>query len=66
MSLFRKKCTYCGKKIERRQEVIRDVKIPGFIGTRERAFCSEEHAANYQEEIREKEKQSSRSACCCG
>lgn len=64
MGLFRKKCEYCGKKIEKGEEVFRDVKVPGFIGTREKAFCCSEHANNYEKEIEEHMKKGGKS--CCG
>ena len=39
MSLLKKKCEYCEKKIEKGAEVFRDVKNPLFIDTKEKAFC---------------------------
>ena len=50
MTLFKKKCEYCKKKIEKGQEIFRDVKDPVFIGTKEKAFCCSEHADSYAEE----------------
>ncbi len=38
MKLFKKKCEYCRKKIEKEQDVFRNVKVPGFIGTRQKDF----------------------------
>ena len=63
MGLFRKKCEYCKKKIEKGQEVFRDVKDPVFIGTREKAFCCSGHANSYMEEVKNAEECSSG---CCG
>jgi len=56
---FKKKCGYCGEKIEKGEEVFRDVKVPGFIGTREKAFCCSEHANSYEKEIKGK-----KCGCC--
>lgn len=66
MSLFRKKCEYCKKKIEKGKEIFRNVKIPGFIGIRERAFCSQEHVNSYEKEIEEHAKNSKCGSSCCG
>ncbi|MBS3092659.1 hypothetical protein J4466_04535 [Candidatus Pacearchaeota archaeon] len=65
MSLFKKKCEYCKSKIEKNEEVFRDVKVPGFIGTRKKAFCSKEHADSYETEIAGHCK-SSKGGSCCG
>jgi hypothetical protein len=64
MSLFRKKCAYCGEKIEKGNELFKDVKDPAFVGTRKKAFCCSEHAKDYEESL-------SKSCCgsggsCCG
>lgn len=48
MGIFKKKCGYCKKKIEKGQEVSRDVKDPVFIGTREKFFCCKDHADSYE------------------
>lgn len=64
MSLFKKKCEYCKKKIDKGSEVFRDVKVPAFVGTREKAFCSDEHANKYEEEMKNKKKSSG--GGCCG
>jgi len=66
MSLFRKKCQYCRKKIDKGQEIFRNVKIPGFIGTKEKAFCCSEHADMYEKETSEYSEQSEkcRESCC--
>ncbi len=47
MSLFKKKCKYCGSKIEKGKEIWKEVKIPEFTGARLMPFCSEEHAELY-------------------
>ncbi len=62
MGLFRKKCEYCKKKITKGEEIFRDVKDPVFIGTREKSFCSENHANMYQEESTTCKKSSG--GCC--
>ena len=64
MGLFSKKCEYCGSRVEKGKEIFRDVKIPGFIGTRQRAFCCSEHANSYEKEIEKAGKKSGKS--CCG
>jgi ribosomal protein L24E len=51
MDLFKKKCKYCGSKIEKGKEVLREVKVPEFTGTRLMPFCSEEHAELYEKHI---------------
>ena len=61
MSLFKKKCEYCGKKIDKDKEVFRNVKVPEFTGIREKAFCCSEHANNYEETSKNKCGKS-----CCG
>ena len=48
MGLFKRRCTYCGKKINKGEEVWEKVKIPEFTGIRLRAFCSKEHAEFYK------------------
>lgn len=62
MSLFRKKCVYCKKKIEKGQEVFRDVKDPVFVGTKEKSFCCKEHADSYEYEVGNAKKCGS--GCC--
>ena len=66
MTVFRKKCGYCAKKIDKDREVFKDVKVPGFIGTRQKAFCCSEHADSYEEEMEEYMKNSKKcgSSCC--
>ena len=64
MSLFKKKCGYCKKKIEKGREVSRDVKDPVFVGTKEKAFCCKEHAERYIEEVENMEKSKTRRSCC--
>lgn len=62
MSLFKNKCEYCKKKIDKGKETFREVKIPGFTEKRKKAFCCEEHVNMYEREI-------SSSKCgksCCG
>ena len=52
MALFKKKCQYCGEKINKGEEIWAEVKVPEFTGTHIRAFCSEEHAELYQKCIK--------------
>ena len=63
MNLFRKKCEYCRKKIEKNKEIFRDVKDPVFIGLRKKAFCCDEHANLYEQEVNNAKKCGS---SCCG
>ena len=64
MDLFRKKCEYCKEKIDKGKEIFKDVKVLGFIGTRKKAFCCEEHANSYEKEIEEYMKSSKKGSCC--
>ncbi len=66
MGLFKKECGYCKKKIEKGQEIFRNVKILGFIGTREKAFCCSEHADAYEQEMREHATNTKCRSSCCG
>lgn len=66
MDLFKKKCEYCKKKIEKGQEIFRDVKDPVFIGTRKKSFCCEGHAENYKQEVEEHLKKPKTRGSCCG
>ena len=63
MSLFKKKCEYCSVKIEKGKETSKDVKVPGIVGTREKAFCCSDHADGYEKEVKEHMK-NSKSGCC--
>jgi len=63
MSLFGKKCEYCNKKIEKGKEIVKDVKLPEFVGTRPKNFCCQEHAENYVLEMGNKKK-SGGGGCC--
>jgi len=66
MILFKKKCLYCGKKINKGEEILKDIKVPGFIGTKEKAFCSLEHVNAYEKEVAEHCKKSNSGGSCCG
>jgi hypothetical protein len=63
MNIFRKKCGYCRKKIEKGKEYFGDVKVPGYIGTFKKPFCSKDHALEYIKEINTKTTQK---RSCCG
>lgn len=65
MEIFKKKCTHCRKKIEKGNEIKRNVKIPEFAGTHSKNFCSENHANLHEQEIKSKSEKSKKS-CCCG
>lgn len=64
--MFRKKCTYCKTKIEKGKEVFRDVKTPGFVGTRKKPFISKEHADKYEKEVEEYLNKPKKGGSCCG
>ena len=63
MALFKKKCQYCGKKINKDEEVWQGVKVPEFINPKVRAFCSKEHAELYKKKIKEAPKINSCPMC---
>lgn len=65
MSLLRKKCGYCKKKIGKGKEFFKEVKIPAFIGTRKKAFCCQEHANDYEKEVEECLKKHNKGGSCC-
>jgi hypothetical protein len=64
MGLFKKKCAYCRSKIDKGREVFRDVRVPGFVGTRKLAFASVEHADSYESEVEEHMRKSKGGSCC--
>ena len=66
MSLFKKKCGYCREKIEKGKEIEKDVKVPGFIGTKEKAFCCSGHGEKYEKEVEEHMKKPMKGGSCCG
>ena len=63
MSLFKKKCEYCKRNIDKGKEILRDVKDPVFVGTKEKAFCCSGHADSYEGEANNAKKCGSG---CCG
>ncbi len=63
MSLFKKKCAHCGKKINRNEEVLRKVKDPIFVEKKEKPFCCDKHANEYEEASMNCRKAG---GCCCG
>ncbi len=64
MLLFKKKCEYCRAKIEANIVVKRNVKVPGYTGTFEKAFYSEKHADAYEEELENKQSIDKKCRCC--
>ena len=52
MNIFKKKCSYCGEKINKGDEVWKEVKIPEFTGLKMKPFCSKEHANLYKKYIK--------------
>lgn len=51
VQLFKKKCTYCGEKIEKGNEHWADVKVPEFAELKKKPFCKEEHADEYRAKV---------------
>ena len=45
---FKKKCEYCGVKIEKGKEIFTEVKVPEYIDKMDKPFCSDEHADYYK------------------
>ena len=66
MSLLKKKCEYCREKIKKEKVVLKNVKVPGFIGTRKKAFCCPGHASTYEREVEEHLKKPQQGGSCCG
>ncbi len=64
MGLFAKKCEYCRTKIEKGNEIKKDVKVPGYVGTHPKNFCCEEHVEKYVEEINNRPQQKGGGGCC--
>ena len=52
MSLFKKTCTYCKKKINKGDEVWEKVKVPEFKEAKLRPFCTKEHAELHKSNIK--------------
>jgi hypothetical protein len=52
MGLFKKKCAYCNKKINKGDEILAEVKVPEFINKVTRAFCSPEHVELYKQYVK--------------
>ena len=51
MKLFKKKCEFCGKKIEKGKELFGKVKVPEFADPIKKPFCNESHIEKYTENI---------------
>lgn len=52
MSLLKKKCEYCGEKIEKGEIVFGDVKPPELTKVCKKPFCTEAHIEKYQSEVK--------------
>ncbi len=61
--LLAKKCEYCHNRITTENLVKANVKVPGYVGTHRKHFCSEEHLGNYNKEI-DKKSGNCASGCC--
>lgn len=66
MSLFKKKCEYCRKKIEKGTEHFEEVTVPGYVGTFKKAFCCRTHVNKYGLDIEEYLKKPRARGGCCG
>ena len=65
MNLFIKKCEHCKKKIGKGEGIFRNVKGLIFIEKRQKLFCCEEHADNYEKEVKEYIENCPKSGGCC-
>ncbi len=65
LALFKKKCEYCRAKIETDTVIKRNIKVPGYVGTFEKAFCSEAHADAYETELENKQNAGKSCGGCC-
>lgn len=61
--LMKDKCMYCRTPIDKENEVTAEVKVPGYVGTFNKKFCSEEHASTYKNELKNMPKSG---GSCCG
>ncbi|MFB6215603.1 MAG: hypothetical protein ABEJ72_01320 [Candidatus Aenigmatarchaeota archaeon] len=52
-SITGKKCQFCDEVIQGSDFVTRQVKVPGYVGTHEKAFCSETHLRKWREFVDE-------------
>ena len=50
--LFRKKCEFCKKTLERKEVVKKRVFVPEFTTKHFRDFCSEKHAEEFEDYVR--------------
>jgi len=62
--LTKDRCTYCRMPIEKGSEVNSEVKVPGYVGTFSKKFCSEDHAKAYKNELNNMPKKSGGGSCC--
>ena len=63
-NLFKKKCEYCKKVLDKNKIVRAKVKVPEFIEMKERNFCSENHAEKYDKFVRELPRRASTCSSC--
>ncbi len=66
LGLFAKKCEYCRGKIEKGREIVRSVKVLGYVGTYPKSFCIEEHANKYVREVESPALPTDKGGGCCG
>jgi len=62
--LFKKKCEYCKKVLDKNKTVRRKVKVPEFIEMKERNFCCGKHAKIYDQAVRELPRRFSTCSSC--
>ena len=55
VSLFGKKCAYCGKRLEDGQYITRV----------DKQFCTEEHAKAYEDYVKQSKESKNHSGCGC-
>ena len=63
MELSKKKCAYCKRKIEKGDELFKNMKNLRFVVARKKAFCCLEHMKSYEKSLLKKCYDGRR---CCG
>jgi len=61
--LVKDKCFYCRTPIEKGKECESNVKVPGYVGTFSKKFCSKEHASAYNQGTQNMPKSPGGSCC---
>ncbi len=63
LGILKKKCAYCHEAVND-EPVWKNVKLPGRTGTFKKPFCSEEHAALFQQEVSNRKSHGGGGGCC--